>query len=63
MKIMEYLNGFEGDSFFDLSTKIDLKNFNQPVLVSSTINLNPLAAVSLILFEKQTSLFIKFYFI
>jgi hypothetical protein len=45
------LNTFEGDSFFDFSTKIDLKNFNQPVLVSSTINLNPLAAVSLFFFK------------
>jgi hypothetical protein len=39
------LNTFEGDSYFDFSTKIDLKMFTQPVLVSSTINLNPLAAV------------------
>ncbi|UJR36831.1 hypothetical protein I4U23_029544 [Adineta vaga] len=39
------LNTFEGDSFFDLTNKIDLKNFTQPVLVSSTTNLNPLAAL------------------
>lgn len=40
------LNTFEGESYFDLSSKIDLKTYTQPVLVSSTINLNPLAAVS-----------------
>ena len=35
----------EGELFFDLSTKVDLTNYVQPVLISSTINLNPLAAV------------------
>jgi hypothetical protein len=40
------LNTSEGDSYFDLSTKIDLKTYIQPVLISSTINLNSLAAVS-----------------
>jgi hypothetical protein len=39
------LNTFEGDSYFDLLNKIDLKTYTQPVLVSSTINLNSLAAV------------------
>ena len=40
------LHALEGESFYDLHSKIDLKNYSQPVLVSSTINLNPLAAVS-----------------
>lgn len=40
------LHALEGESFYDLQSKIDLKNYVQPVLVSSTINLNPLAAVS-----------------
>ncbi|CAF4667148.1 unnamed protein product, partial [Rotaria sp. Silwood2] len=44
-KITDGLHNFEGESYFDLSTKIDLKTYAQPVLVSSTINLNPLAAV------------------
>ena len=42
------INGFnlsEGDSYFDLSTKIDLKTYAQPVLISSTLNLNSLAAL------------------
>jgi hypothetical protein len=39
------LHALEGDAFFDLTTKIDLKAYAQPALVSSTINLNPLAAV------------------
>ncbi|CAF1211359.1 unnamed protein product [Adineta ricciae] len=39
------LNAFEGELYFDLSSKIDLKTYTQPVLVSSTINLNPLAAL------------------
>ena len=43
------LNTSEGDSYFDLSTKVDLKTYTQPVLISSTINLNPLAAVSIFL--------------
>jgi len=38
-------NIHEGESFFDLTNKIDLKTYTQPVLISSTINLNPLAAV------------------
>jgi len=38
------LSQFDGDSYFDL-TKVDLKTFDQPVLISSTINLNPLAAL------------------
>jgi len=41
------LNSSEGDSYFDLSTKLDLKTYTQPVLISSTINLNSLAAVSI----------------
>ncbi|CAF1953802.1 unnamed protein product [Rotaria magnacalcarata] len=44
-RLMDGLNTFEGESYFDISTKIDLKTFTQPVLVSSTINLNPLAAL------------------
>ncbi|CAF2709014.1 unnamed protein product [Rotaria sp. Silwood2] len=44
-KITDGLHNFEGESYFDLSTKIDLKTYAQPVLVSSTINLNPLAAL------------------
>ena len=39
------LNVSEGDSYFDLSKNIDLKSYTQPVLLSSTINLNSLAAV------------------
>lgn len=39
------LNISEGDSYFDLSKNIDLKSYPQPVLLSSTINLNSLAAV------------------
>ena len=39
------LHTLEGEAFFDLTAKIDLKAYAQPVLVSSTINLNPLAAV------------------
>ncbi|CAF4041832.1 unnamed protein product [Rotaria sordida] len=39
------LNIHEGEFYFDLTTKIDLKNYLQPVLISSTINLNPLAAL------------------
>ena len=35
----------EGEFYFDLPAKIDLKLYQQPVLISSTINLNPLAAV------------------
>jgi hypothetical protein len=38
-------NIHEGESFYNLTTKIDLKTYTQPVLISSTINLNPLAAV------------------
>ncbi|CAF1389651.1 unnamed protein product [Adineta ricciae] len=38
-------NVHEGETYFDLSSKIDLKTYKQPVLVSSTINLNPLAAL------------------
>jgi len=45
-EIINGLNTSEGDSYFDLSTKIDLKTYTQPVLISSTINLNSLAAVS-----------------
>ncbi len=45
--VMNGLNTSEGDSYFDLSSKIDLKTFIQPVLISSTINLNSLAAVRL----------------
>jgi hypothetical protein len=41
-------NIHEGESFYDLTTKIDLKIYKQPVLISSTINLNPLAAVRII---------------
>ena len=41
------LNAFEGELYFDLWSKVDLKTYTQPVLVSSTINLNPLAAVSI----------------
>jgi hypothetical protein len=44
--IIDGLNISAGDSYFDFSNKIDLKTYTQPVLVSSTINLNPLAAVS-----------------
>lgn len=40
------LNIREGEFFFDLHSKIDLKNYQQPVLISSTINLNSLASVS-----------------
>jgi hypothetical protein len=43
--IINGLNISEGDSYFDISTKIDLKTYKQPVLISSTINLNSLAAV------------------
>ncbi|CAF1009471.1 unnamed protein product [Adineta steineri] len=39
------LNIVEGDSYFDLSNKIDLKTYTQPVLLSSTINLNLLASL------------------
>ncbi|CAF1417401.1 unnamed protein product [Adineta steineri] len=39
------LNIHEGESYFDLTNKIDLKTYTQPVLISSTINLNPLAAL------------------
>ncbi|CAF4545432.1 unnamed protein product, partial [Rotaria sp. Silwood1] len=39
------LNMHEGEFYFDLTTKVDLKSYQQPVLVSSTINLNPLAAL------------------
>jgi len=42
---LDDLHNLEGEAFFDLSTKIDLKTFQQPVLISSTINLNPLAAL------------------
>ncbi|CAF3421995.1 unnamed protein product [Rotaria socialis] len=35
----------EGEFYFDLPAKIDLKMYQQPVLISSTINLNPLAAL------------------
>ena len=41
----EDLHTLEGEAFFDLTAKIDLKAYAQPVLISSTINLNPLAAV------------------
>lgn len=40
------LNIREGEFYFDLTSKVDLNNYQQPVLISSTINLNPLAAVS-----------------
>jgi hypothetical protein len=43
--IINGLNTSEGDSYFDLSSKIDLKTYTQPALISSTINLNSLAAV------------------
>lgn len=52
-KLMDGLNTFEGESYFDLSTKIDLNTFKQPVLVSSTINLNPLAAVSFLYLQQK----------
>jgi hypothetical protein len=42
----DHLNTLEGEAFFDLTTKIDLKTYKQPVLISSTINLNSLASVS-----------------
>ncbi|UJR09324.1 hypothetical protein I4U23_013567 [Adineta vaga] len=38
-------NIHEGETCFDLTSKIDLKTYNQPVLISSTINLNSLAAL------------------
>ena len=38
-------NANEGECYFDLSDRIDLKTFAQPVLVSTTINLHALAAV------------------
>jgi hypothetical protein len=43
--IINGLNSSEGDSYFDLANKIDLKTYKQPVLISSTINLNSLASV------------------
>ena len=43
------LNTSEGDCYFDLSANIDLKTYTQPVLLSSTINLNSLAAVRILL--------------
>ena len=43
---LDDLNIHEGETLFDLSTKIDLKTYTHPVLISSTINLNSLAAVS-----------------
>lgn len=59
------LHSLEGDSSFDLHSKIDLKLFNQPVLLSSTINLNPLAAVRFVLFviRSKYSCFIFYFFI
>jgi len=57
--IIDGLNISAGDSYFDFSNKIDLKTYTQPVLVSSTINLNPLAAV--ILFFNKNSF--KFFFL
>ncbi|CAF2742998.1 unnamed protein product [Rotaria sp. Silwood2] len=39
------LNMREDEFYFDLTAKVDLNNYQQPVLVSSTINLNPLAAL------------------
>ena len=49
------LNTSEGDSYFDLSTKIDLKTYTQPVLISSTINLNCLAAVRIFIHPNSLS--------
>ena len=51
----EDLNVHEGEGFYDLSSKIDLKTYTHPVLVSSTINLNPLAAVSDLLSNVEKS--------
>ncbi len=48
------LNTHEGESYFDLTTKIDLKTYTQPVLVSSTINLNSLASVRKFLIQKKS---------
>ncbi len=42
---LDDINILEGESFYDLTTKNYLKNYTQPVLISSTINLNSLAAV------------------
>lgn len=44
--ILNGLNISEGDTYFDLANKIDLKTYTQPVLITSTINLNSLAAVN-----------------
>jgi hypothetical protein len=51
----------EGESYFDLTTKIDLKTYTQPVLISSTINLNPLAAVRNIFLEKILFIFLSLF--
>jgi len=48
--IINGLNTSEGDSYFDLYSKIDLKTYTQPALISSTINLNSLAAVIILFF-------------
>ncbi len=61
--IIDNLNTVEGDSYFDLSTKIDLKTYTQPVLISSAINLNPLAAVIFCLIKILLNPFIAFDFV
>ena len=61
--IIDDLNTVEGDSYFDLSTKIDLKTYTQPVLISSAINLNPLAAVIFCLIKILLNPFIAFDFV
>lgn len=45
-RMNDRLNTFEGELYFDFASKVDLNTYKQPVLVSSTINLNALAAVS-----------------
>ncbi len=55
------LNIHEGESFFDLTTKIDLKTYTQPVLISSTINLNPLAAVRNLIRQKKFIFYFLFF--
>jgi hypothetical protein len=51
------LNIHEGEIYFDLTNKIDLKTYTQPVLISSTINLNSLAAVRKFIQSKNKNTF------
>jgi phosphoribosylamine-glycine ligase len=57
------LNIHEGEFYFDLTNKIDLKTYTQPVLISSTINLNPLAAVRNYLIERKKKILVFSYLI